>query len=182
MIRSGIFLLCIASLVVSCGEPIGGTNKSPVMLVVTSQEDPYAVWCDVYTPSASGGVSLTTHNVIIKSIWKNQSNPPTTPFADILLQEQRVHFFRFDGNPNVPDPFMVLLPNNTIPAGGELNLEIVVVPKEAKLKSPLKELALGGGEGSIQMSAVVEFFGEDLAGNAVSANITLLVFAEDLPG
>jgi hypothetical protein len=75
---------------------------------------------------------------------------------------------------------MVLLPNNQIPAGGELELEFFVVPREAKLKSPLKELVFGGGEGTIQMGAVVEFYGEDLAGNAVSTSITLLVIAEDL--
>jgi hypothetical protein len=77
---------------------------------------------------------------------------------------------------------MVLLPNNTITAGSELDLEIVVVPREAKLKSPLIDLAFGGGEGTIQMEAVVEFFGEDLMGNKVTASIRLLVFAEDLPG
>jgi hypothetical protein len=175
-------VLCILSLAISCGEPIGGSNKSPVMLVVKSQEDPYAVWCDVYSPSALGNVENSYHRVIIEAIWKNQGEIPTTEFADILLKEQRVHFFRFDGNPDVPDPFMILLPNNTIPAGGELNLEIVVVPREAKLKSPLKDLAFGGGEGAIQMGAVVEFFGEDLMGNKVSADITLLVFAEDMPG
>ena len=175
-------MLCILSLAISCGEPIGGTNKSPVMLVIKSQEDPYPVWCDVYSPAALGNVENSYHRVIIQAIWKNQAEPPTTAFADILLKEQRVHFSRFDGNPNVPDPFMILLPNNTIPAGGELDLEIVVVPREAKLKSPLKDLVFGGGEGSIQMSAVVEFYGEDLMGNKVSASISLLVFAEDLPG
>jgi hypothetical protein len=153
------------------------------MLVVKPREgDPYPVWCDVYTPTAMGGVTDTTYWVTIRSIWKNQTTPPTTPFADIMFQEMRVHFFRYDGNPNVPDPFMVLLPNNTLEAGGTLDLEIFMVPREAKLKSPLKELIFGGGEGTIQMGAVVEFFGEDLAGNAVSTSITLLVIAEDLPG
>ncbi len=174
--RYDLFLLVISLfLVASCGEPIGDDGKAPVFLYAHSPED-FAVISDVYTPG--GTPSVDTADVTIKSIYKNQTNSPTTTFATVTIEEYRVHYYRFDGNPNVPEPFTRHLKLN-LEGGGELNLNFIVVRAMAKLQSPLKELAFGGGEGEIWLTAHVEFFGEDLAGNAVFTDVNISVRAAD---
>ena len=169
----GIFFLLLSTLLLSsCGDPVGGLGKSPIFLSV-QPVDPYGVMCDVYP------LSRDDTNVEIKSIYKDPTNYTGTNFADVLLTEYRVTYFRSDNNPNVPEPFMFTLPNNVVSAGGTLNLGFIIVKSTAKLESPLQELAFGGGEGEIYFSALVEFFGEDLAGNAVSAEIVIPIWASD---
>jgi hypothetical protein len=152
-------------------------GKSPVFLVANVQ-DPYLVASDVYTPGVPGNVTDDNKRVNIRSIYKNQINPPSTTFADIIIEEYRVQYFRTDGNPNVPEPFLEL-GSHLLPGGGSLNLEILVIRADAKLKSPLKELAFGGGEGEIMFTALVEFYGEDLAGNEVSTSVVIPITAKD---
>ena len=173
-----IICFCVCFLLVSCGDPIGGKGTASVFLSPQAA-DPYAVACDVYDSTVTGNVAMDTINVIIKSIYRDPSGTTTSDFADVLLQEQRVTYFRYDGNPNVPEPFVLTLPNNPVPNGGELDLEILIVRADAKLKSPLKELAFGGGDGEILMSAQVEFYGEDLAGNSAYGKIVIPVIAKD---
>ena len=57
--------------------------------------------------------------------------------------------------------------------------EIEIVRSSAKLLSPLREMAFGGGEGVIYMNALVKFYGKDLAGNAVSDEMTIPIEAKD---
>lgn len=174
-----VTVCCIALLLTSCGEPIGGSGKSAVFLSVSAPGGTqFSVFADVYNDSLPGGVGSDTADVVIKSIYKNQTDTPTTVFADVIIEEYRVTYFRYDGNTNVPDPFVRPL-NISVPAGGETSLNFVILRADAKLKSPLKELAFGGGEGQIWFNAVVEFFGEDLAGNAVDAKTVITIMATD---
>ncbi len=176
--KYGIIVLCVCFLLGSCKGPIGGSGKSPVFLTV-SVTAPWGIFSDVYTPGVPGNVIEDNKFVDIKSTYKDPTGTTVTPLADVLLQEVRVNYFRYDGNPNVPDPFLFFLGNNTVPAGGTLNLEVTVVLAKAKLQSPLKELAFGGGEGEIIMAAQIEFYGEDLMGNAVYTEIVLTIQAAD---
>ncbi len=166
-------LLLMTLLLSSCKEPMGGTGKSPIYLSAR-EDDTYGVSCDVY-PATSGD----TAEIDIFSIYKDPTGSTESTFADVLLTEYRVTYFRADNNPNVPEPFMMPLPNNVVPAGSSLKLEFYIVKQAAKLEPPLKELAFGGGEGEIYLSALVEFFGEDLAGNAVSTEIVIPIWAAD---
>ena len=174
-----MFFLFVSGCIMSCQDTIGGDGKGAAFISVEAAEV-YGVSSDVYVEGAAGNVTRDTTDVIVRSIYRDQSeNQPTTTFADIILQEQRVQYFRYDGNPNVPAPFIITLPNNVVPNGGELELEIIVVRATAKLESPLEELAFGGGEGEIYLSALVEFFGQDLTGNTVSGSIVIPVWARD---
>lgn len=175
-----IIVCCSALILTSCGDPIGDNGKSPVMLVVGTG-DVWGKQVDVYTPSVSGGVTDEAFEVTIRSIYKNQVDPPTTVFADVLIQEYRVTYYRPDGNTNVPEPFVNPL-QALVPAAGEATLNILLLRRDAKLQSPLKELAFGGGEGEIHLNAVVEFYGEDLAGNAVATDTVITIWAADYPG
>ena len=176
-----LLLLCFAAtMLASCENSAVGDGKSPVFLVFGS-DDIWGKTVDVYSPGVSGGVTDEVFEATITSIYKNQTDTPTTVFADVLIQEYRVTYYRADGNPNVPEPFVNQL-QAPLPAGGEITLNIMLLRKGAKLKSPLKELAFGGGEGEIHMQAALEFFGEDLAGNAVSTKGVVTVWASDYPG
>lgn len=178
-------LVLLSIMLVSCGESVGGNGKSPVFLVVGDPggTDTLGVLVDVYTPTVPSGVTDTRYDSFtIESIYKNQTESPTSRFADVIITEYRVTYYRVDGNPNVPDPFMMHI-SMRVPAGSTGTVEnIPIMLASAKLESPLKELAFGGGEGEIYFNAVVEFFGEDLMGNAVSCKTVVLVLASDFPG
>ncbi len=180
-----ITLVLLSLLTVSCGDSIGGDSKSPVILVVGDPggEVTYGMLIDVYTPGVASGVIDTLYEeIIIESIYKNQTEPPDTVFADVIITEYRVTYYRTDGNPNVPDPFMSHI-SVRVPAGGTATLEnLPIMLAAAKLKSPLKELAFGGGEGEIVLNAVIQFYGEDLMGNAVSCKTVVILIASDYPG
>ncbi|MBN2253218.1 MAG: hypothetical protein JW701_05925 [Kosmotogaceae bacterium] len=180
-----ITLLLLSLMLVSCGESVGGDGKSPVFLVVGEPggENILGVLVDVYTPTVPSGVTDTRYEKFtIESIYKNQMDSPTTVFADVIITEYRVTYYRVDGNPDVPDPFMMHI-SMRVPAGSTGAVEnLPIMLASAKLKSPLKELAFGGGEGEIYFNAVVEFFGEDLMGNAVSCKTVIIVLASDFPG
>lgn len=177
-LRQGMFLVVICILLASCSEPIGGDGKSPVFLTV-SVSVPWGIFSDVYQPGFPGNVSEDTKFVDIASNYKDPTGATATPLADVLLNEVRVSYYRYDGNPNVPDPFIYHLGNSVVPAGGSLNLEVVVVRGVAKLQPPLSDLAFGGGEGEIILQALVQFYGEDLAGNAISCEVVLTIDAKD---
>jgi hypothetical protein len=174
--RFVLLLGCLALLLGSCGDPVGGNTKSPIFLVVGGET--FGLDVDVYSPGVPGNVQDDFFEFEIQSIYKNQTDPPTTTFADVLLQEYRVTYFRADGNPNVPDPLVIPF-SAVVPAGGTANLNTLILRSDAKLKSPLKELAFGGGEGKIIFNAYVQFFGEDLAGNEVSTDTVIILSAAD---
>ncbi len=171
--------LCLSALLLSCGDPIGGPGTSQVFLSVQAKEGEWGVVCDVYDPSLAGNVGWDLASLIVKSIYRDPTGSTQTDFADVILQEQRVTYFRADGNPNVPEPFQISLNGGTVPNGGELELSTPIVRAGAKLKSPLKELAFGGGEGEIYMEALVQYYGKDLAGNSAYGEITIPIWAKD---
>ena len=171
---------CINLLLLSCGDSVGGNGKSQVYLSAQASSDAYKVESDVYDSSVSGNVSTDKISVVLKSIYKDPTEATQTNLADILLKSYQVTYFRIDGNSNVPEGFQDSLANNLVPNGSELELPIDIVRSTAKLKSPLEELAFGGGEGIIYMNAMVKFYGEDLAGNAVASDeITIPIEAKD---
>ena len=167
-----IVVVCVVILVVSCGDPIGGTGKAPVFLVI---DNVAPIECDVYQSGVVGHVRDDTTTIQIKVVPKNPGAALNT-FSDVIIQEYRVYYFRPDGNQNVPEPFFQLVTSS--PA----SVTIIVVRADAKLKKPLVNLAFGGGEGEILMNAVVEFFGEDLAGNQVSTSVVIPILAKDFTG
>lgn len=171
-----LFVGGVLLLMGGCQEPVGGMGKSPVILTITGQSA-WGLYVDVYNSSIVGKVADEQFWVTIKSTYRNPDL--TSTFADVYLSEYRVTYYRIDGSTDVPEPFTVHF-TGAVPAGGTYDHQTLVLRKEAKLKSPLKELAFGGGEGVIDLNAVVEFFGEDLMGNKVSAKYVLYMRAMDI--
>ncbi len=169
--------------VVSCGDPAAGPGKSAVFLVTSPMEGKvWTLFADVYNPAFAGRAGDSAFWITIESIRKDPSGHTVlNVYSDIIFTEYLVKYYRNDGNPNVPSPFAVNL-NERLSAGGKLHLETIVITRDAKLRTPLKELAFGGGEGTIRLNAVVTFYGKDLAGNAVIAEHTVYLIAGDFPG
>jgi hypothetical protein len=136
-------------------------GKSPIYLTADG-EDQWGMDVDVYDSAVPGGVTDEFFDITIQSRLKNPEL--TSDFADVILQEYQVTYYRTDGNASVPAPFMMHM-QMTVPAGGELTINALVLRRDAKLRTPLKELVFGGGEGYIGLNAAIEFFGEDLMGN-----------------
>lgn len=170
-------VVAIALLVGSCREPVGGMGRSPVFLTTSPGDATWPLHSDVYTPTVVGKVTDDAYKIEIKSTYKNPNL--TSTFADVYLNEYRVTFYRLDGSTNVPEPFVIHF-TGLVPAGGSYTHDTLIIRREAKLMSPLVDLAFGGGEGTIYFNAVIEFYGEDLMGNHVSTSYTLLVHAADL--
>ena len=164
--------------VVSCGDPASGPGKSAVFLVASGGEV-YGLVSDVYNVSAAGRADDDYIELTLKSYSKDPSgNTTLSVYSNVIITMQRVTYTRYDGNPTVPAPFMRDL-HVSVPFGGETKINTLVVRREAKQQSPLKELAFGGGEGVIHLTAHIEFYGEDLAGNTVKAEYQLPVRAYD---
>lgn len=170
-----IVLLSLTMLVGSCREPAAGMGKSPVYLTADGGNK-WGTIIDVYTPGVLGGVTDDYFDITITSNYKNPAL--TSPYADVYLYEYRVTYYRLDGNPNVPEGFAMHF-TAKVPAGGTYQMQTLFLRRDAKLKSPLKELVFGGGEGTIEFNAVIDFYGEDLMGNKLSTRFVLDITAED---
>lgn len=179
-----LFVLCLMMLVGSCQEPPYGMGASPVYILVENGYSTdgstlsHRLSVDVYNPSAKGYVSDDFFAVQVDARYKNQA--VTSPFADVIVQQYAVSYYRPDGNPEVPDPYT----NQCyfrIDTPGSYTVFVQLMRREAKLKSPFYDLRFGGGEGSIVMNAVVQFWGEDLMGNKVTLQqpYNVLMFVKD---
>lgn len=162
----------------SCGDPASGGGASAVFLVVEGK-DLYGTRADVYAAGTSSRVADTTVFVKVKAYAKDPSDNTTLSiYSDVMIDEYQVTYYRTDGNPNVPAP--VTIPCSVrVSTTQEASMELIVLTRDAKLQSPLKELAFGGGEGTIMLGAVFKFFGKDLSGNHITADYTLFVIAGD---
>ena len=174
---TGVCVCMLALLAGSCSEPPGGMGKSPVFLTAENGEDLWALWFDVYNSALPGGVGDEMFQITIKSNYKNPDL--TSSYADVVIQEYHVSYYRPDGKQPVPAPFMLQL-TSTVPAGESKTINTLVLRRDAKLRSPLKELVLGGGEGYIDLVAVIDFYGEDLMGNNHHVRYHLSMLASDM--
>jgi hypothetical protein len=181
IVRSLLFLVCVGMMLVSCGGPVGGDSKSPVFLTVEGDTNYGVVPLDVYDLDTSDHVTDDTFWVNIKSHYKGEGGNASiiTDYAMVQIYEYRVTYYRVDGNPRVPDPFTIDC-SVLVPAAGSSRMELLILKREAKLQSPLKDLILGGGEGSIELQTIIEFFGKDLIGNHVSAKYVAYFKVEDV--
>lgn len=162
----------------SCGDPASGGGASAVFLVVEG-DDLYGIRADVYDAGTSSRVSDTVAKLKIKAYAKDPSDNTTLSiYSDVMIDEYQITYYRTDGNPNVPAP--VTIPCSIrVSTTLEAKIQAIVLTRDAKLQSPLKELAFGGGEGTIMLGAVFKFFGKDLSGNHITADYTLFLMAGD---
>ena len=101
-------------------------------------------------------------------------------YSDIILDRYIVSYFRSDGRSrvgvDVPYSFEGAL-TQVVKVNATTTFSFVIVREVAKLEAPLISLAKGGvGEGVIEMTARVDFYGHDLTNNKVTATGYLTVF------
>jgi hypothetical protein len=176
---TGVYVCVIVLLAGSCGESPAGTEKSAVYLTVEDAEDAYGMYIDVYDDSLPGGVGDDKFQVNILSHFKNPTFIDPQGYYDVTIQEYQVSYYRPDGKGPVPASYFVQL-NGQVPSGSQGMLELLVFRQDAKLRSPCKELVLGGGDGYIDMNVIIHFYGEDRLGNNVSARYVLFVVVTDV--
>ena len=165
---TGLLIILLAGLTLSCQEV--ANTASPVELLVTISETLQVF--DFADPDC-GSLGLITFRNLIK-----RPDIVTDPrFLDVRLTAYRVSYERVDGGTQVPASFTRSL-SLLIPAGGattELTSFIGFEPG-AFSRAPFVALlpANGGtdpetGRRTIEMDIVVDFFGETLSGEDVSA-------------
>lgn len=178
----GIFVWVVGCFIFlnSCGEPYGGSGNSQVFLTIEGT-DIFGITSDVFDPTIPGNVEDDFVEFTITSIPKNSRviEEPGQP-SDVILNQQNVTYIRPDGNPEVPPPFTRFIGNIIVPTGGSTDINILILPATSKLKPPLSDLAFGGGDGEIFLTAVIELFGEDFAGNPISVKGTMSIIAKDV--
>ena len=101
-------------------------------------------------------------------------------YSDVVLDRYVVSYFRTDGRSregvDVPYSFEGAL-TQVVKVNATATLSFIVVREAAKLEAPLVSLAKGGvGDGVIEMTARVDFYGHDLLNNEVTATGYLTIF------
>jgi hypothetical protein len=184
---------------VSCGNAVR-TGSSPVFLVIdtltstrggsSSSKDSTVLSSDVLTIVTTGG-TCTTQNpcatifpdggtATFRLAPKDIGTPtaPTTPSSnnEVLITRVHVSYRRTDGRnvEGVDVPFSFdTAATGTVPATGSLSLGFELVRSQAKTDPPLMALESNGVV--ISTIADVTFYGQDRAGNAISATGSIAV-------
>ncbi len=113
----------------------------------------------------------------------NQTLTETNFFNDVTFRTYRVTFVRADGRNtpgvDVPFPFDGAANFTVVVNEGPATRSFIIVRDQAKLESPLRNLAFGGGSVVLSVIAEVEFFGTDGAGREISAKSFLNIHFAD---
>jgi len=100
-------------------------------------------------------------------------------YSDVVLDRYVVSYSRSDGRSrqgiDVPYSFEGSL-TQVIKVGATATFSFVIVREVAKMEPPLITLVKGTGEGVIEMTARVDFYGHDLTNNKVMATGYLTIF------
>ena len=109
----------------------------------------------------------------------------SSAYNDVILDRYVVSYSRVDGRNrqgvDVPYTFEGAL-TQVVKVGGTSSVSFVVVREVAKAESPLVDLVKGTGDGVIEMTAKVEFYGHDQTNHAVKAVGYLTIFFANYAG
>ena len=121
--------------------------------------------------------------VEMRAVPKNQETFDSSFLNDVTITSYRVTFTRADGRntPGVDVPFPFDGATNFFVAvdAGSSAAAFILVRNQAKLESPLRNLAFGGGALVLSAMAEIEFFGHDGAGRAIATKGFLNVHFAD---
>lgn len=170
-------------LLYSC-NPIEDDSKSASMLIVEnilgSDTEGKAV---NYLQSDVVTNSTVTADIASATLRAETLNPKpilgTSSFNDVLVTRYTVSYSRTDGK-NVPGVDVPYSFEGSLSAlvnvGSTTTFSFVVVREVAKLESPLIKLADGRAEGVLQVTAKVDFYGQDMTNNKVKATGYLTIY------
>jgi hypothetical protein len=180
---------CLALL--SC-NPIENKTKSSTMLIIENmtglaQDGTKANYLesDVMNVDASGNASVTEDPAIVTFSAKLLDPASTlgpSQYNDIIVTRYVVRYIRADGRNregvDVPYSFEGAM-STQVKVDSSTDVTFVIVRGAAKLEPPLLNLDYGQGEGEIQVTAQVDFYGHDLMNNNVHVTGYMAIFFAD---
>ena len=168
----GVTLMLLAA---SCNEI--ARQSAPVELVVTNKQTLSHIDIQPTAANCNQFIGTVTVKSIRLSSNTNANLPQDTRFTDVRLTSYRVSWQRRDGGTLVPGPF-VRATSGILSAGASTDLsDFLIFTNEQLGLSPFAALSPGGGgrdpetgRAVISMDAILEVFGETLAGDRVSGS------------
>jgi hypothetical protein len=188
---AGLGVVLTAVIAPGCGDTVR-SSRSPAYLILTDlsaeagcfdEEESNELSSDVQT---GGGVcediGIVTLRVALKDIGQPGSAVGPTANNVITVTRHRVNFRRTDGRntPGVDVPWPFEGAGTVTVTTDDTELSFVLVRAQAKLESPLRQLADAafaglGGAGLISTIADVTFYGHDQVGNEVAVTGSISV-------
>jgi hypothetical protein len=179
-------------LLFSC-NPLEDDSKSDSLLLVvkivgTDIEDSEANFLesDVVDVDNNGNASYADDAAAVTFTAKTLDPYPlfedTSVYSSILVERYVVSYIRSDGKTlegvDVPYAFEGAM-SALVEVDAEQSVSFIIVRAIAKLEPPLVDLAQGRGEGQLNVTAKIDFYGKDTLGNAVKATGYLSIFFAD---
>ena len=164
-------LVLLAIIVGGCSSDIA-TDDNPVLL--TAEATPRRSQVDISTDQEAGFTDIT-----VRLIQKNASSVGDSRFLTVLLNRYRVTYVRSDGGRTVPQGFVAALPSTNVTVGSSVVLaNVQILNPNAFTQAPFAALLAqnGGvdpdtGQRFVKVTALIEVFGETLAGDNVTASV-----------
>jgi len=179
-------------LLFSC-NPLEDDSKSNSLLLIvkivgTDIEDSEANFLesDVVDVGTDGNPSYADDAAVVTFTAKTLDPMPmfedTSVYSNIFVERYIVSYIRSDGKSlegvDVPYAFEGAM-SALVEVDAEENVSFIIVRAIAKLEPPLVDLAQGRGEGQLNLTAKIDFYGKDTLGNTVKATGYLSIFFAD---
>ncbi len=172
----------------SCNVLENKTRSASVLLITSlvgisgGGEDTTALDSDVVINPASGKCYYVKGDFAKVTFTAKLLSPVRTPtfYNDIRVQRYRVRYIRTDGRNiegvDVPNSYEGAM-DIYVPIDGTVSWSFDIVRTTAKEMPPLINLI--GTNNVIEAIAIVDFYGEDIAGNKVTAQGKLTIYFRD---
>lgn len=179
-------------LLFSC-NPLEDDSKSDSLLLIvkivgTDIEDSEANFLesDVLDIDTNGNTSVADDAAVVTFTARTLDPSPlfedTSVYSNIFVERYVVSYIRSDGKSqegvDVPYAFEGAM-SALVEVEAEETVSFVIVRAIAKLEPPLVDLAQGRGEGQLNVTAKIDFYGKDTLGNTVKATGYLSIFFAD---
>jgi hypothetical protein len=164
-------LVAIGAVSFACSNELT-QSAAPVELIVSNVQALTRIDVD---PTSQDQCDTSIGSVEFRAILKNPNADVSQQFNDVRITRYRVSYVRTDGGTLVPAPFVRSI-DLIVPAGGTATFDSpVLLQSDAVVQQPFVALRPqnGGrdpetGRTTVRMDAVVDFFGETLAGSNVA--------------
>ncbi len=190
--KTPILVLSILFLLIfnSCNVLENKTRSASVLVIESvvgismpkKTEDTSALESDVVINPPSGKCYYVIGDLAKVTFTAKLLSPTRTPtfYNDIRVYRYRVRYIRTDGRNvegvDVPYSYEGAM-DVYVPVNGTVSWSFDIVRTTAKEESPLIELA--NTNNAIEAIAIIDFYGEDMAGNKVTASGRLSVHFRD---
>lgn len=185
-----ILAILLVSLFLSSCNPIEDESRSPSILVllnltgsdIEGNEANFLQSDVVKLDEDSGGTYVTADTAsatLTAKLLQPESQFGSSQYNSIMLTRYIVSYYRTDGKNSqgvdVPYSFEGSL-STLIEIDQSVDISFIIVREVAKLEPPLINLADGRAEGTITVTAKVEFYGHDLTNNTVKTTGYLTIY------